>query len=38
MRVAVLDELDVLAKRLIEETENLPPEQKRKHITDEVQC
>ena len=36
MRVAVLDELDVLAKRLIEETENLPPEQKRKHITDEV--
>ena len=36
MRIATIDELTVLAERVIAETENLPEEQKRKRVIDEV--
>lgn len=36
MRIATIDELSVLAERIVTETENLPEEQKRKHVIDEV--
>lgn len=36
MRLATIDELSVLAERIIAETEDLPQEQKRKKVIDEV--
>lgn len=36
MKLATIDELTVLAERIIAETENLPEEQKRKKVIDEV--